>query len=261
MLPQQLFLGITMYDILFAGGIIAALVAFRLLTDKLGMSAKLLNFVLAAGIAAIIVGVFSAVLFQAIYNYQASGVFELSTGTGMTFYGGFIGGVVTFFAVYFGAGHFVLRDREHIRELLTVTNAGACSVIVAHSIGRLGCLCAGCCHGLHAAPPLGWYMEYAGDTVLPTQLYEALFLAGLFLLLTVRVLNRRGYALPIYLAAYGVWRFFIEYLRGDDRGSSLVLWLSPSQLTALCLVACGVALVFVERRLSAARGQHDTTEA
>lgn len=259
MLPQELFLGITMYDILFAGGVVAALVCFRLMTDKLGMSAKLFNFVLAAGVAAIVVGLFSAVLLQAVYNYQASGVFELTTSTGMTFYGGFIGGVVTFFAVYFGAGHFVFRDREHLRELTAVTDPGACSVVVAHSIGRLGCLCAGCCHGLHADPPLGWYMEYAGDTVLPTQLYEALFLAGLFMLLVVRVLNKRGYALPIYLTAYGVWRFFLEYLRGDDRGESLVSWLSPSQLTAVVLVACGVALFFVERRLRAAKKkQHDT---
>lgn len=253
MLPQELFLGVTMYDLLFAGGIVAALVSFRLLTDKLGMSAKLFNFVLAAGVAAIIVGLFSAVLFQAVYNYQESGVFELTTNTGMTFYGGFIGGAVTFFAVYFGAGHFIFRDGEHIRELFAVTNPGACSIMLAHSIGRLGCLCAGCCHGLHAEPPLGWYMAYAGDTVLPTQLYEALFLAGLFMLLTIRVLDHKGYALPIYLAAYGVWRFFIEYLRGDDRGSSLVSWLSPSQLTAVVLVVCGAALFVVEWRFGAGK--------
>ncbi len=255
MLPQELFFGITMYDILFAAGVVAALVTFRVMSDKIGMSAKMLNFVLADGVASILVGVFSAVLFQAIYNYQKTGVFELTANTGMTFYGGFIGGAVTFFAVYFGVGRIVFRDGENLRELFKVTSIGACCVAIAHCLGRLGCLCAGCCYGIHAEPPLGWLMPGVGDTVLPTQLYEAVFLAVMFALLARRTLKRRCYVLPIYLVAYGVWRFALEYIRGDERGNSLVSWLTPSQFTAICLVACGVALFFVERRLGGAKNQ------
>lgn len=247
MLPQDLFLGITMYDLLFAGGVVAALVVFRLVSDRLGMSAKMLNFVLADGVASILVGVFSAVLFQAIYNYQRTGVFELTANTGMTFYGGFVGGAVTFFAVYFGVGHLAFRDGEHLRSLFTVTNIGSCSVAAAHCLGRLGCLCAGCCHGIHAEPPLGWYMQSVGDTVLPTQLYEAIFLAALFVVLVRCTLRRGRYVLPIYLCAYGVWRFALEYIRGDERGSSLVAWLTPSQFTAICLILCGVAFWAIEQ--------------
>lgn len=253
MLPQELFFGITMYDILFAAGVVSALVTFRVMSDKIGMSAKMLNFVLADGVVSILVGVFSAVLFQAIYNYQKTGVFELTGNTGMTFYGGFIGGAVTFFAVYFGVGRMVFRDGENLRELFTVTSIGACCVAIAHCLGRLGCLCAGCCYGIHAEPPLGWFMPGVCDTVLPTQLYEAVFLAVMFALLVRRTLKRGRYVLPIYLAAYGVWRFALEYIRGDERGNSLVSWLTPSQFTAICLVACGVALFFVERRFGGAR--------
>ena len=92
-------------------------------------------------------------------------------------------------------------------------------------------------------------MEFAGDTVLPVQLFESLFLGALFVFLTWRTLHRKRYSFPIYLVTYGVWRFAIEYLRGDDRGSSLVSWLSPSQLTAIVLIICGAALYFVERYL------------
>lgn len=250
MLPQELFFGITMYDILFAAGIVSALVTFRLMSDKLGMSAKMLNFVLADGVAAILAGAISAVLFQAIYNYQKTGVFELTKNTGMTFYGGFIGGAVTFLAIYFGVGRIAFRDGENLRELFRVTSIGACCVAIAHCIGRIGCLCAGCCHGIHAESPLGWFMPGVEDTVLPTQLYEAIFLALMFALLVWRTLRRGRYVLPIYLAAYGAWRFALEYFRGDDRGSSLVSWLTPSQLTAVCLIACSVALFFIERRFS-----------
>ena len=249
MLPNELFLGVTMYDILFAVGLVSALVVFRLFSDRLGVPARLLNFVLATAVAAMLVGVFSSVLFQAVYNYQETGVFRLASDTGMTFYGGFLGGAAAFFAVYFGVGHFVFRDRQHIKYLLTIFNIGACCIAIAHCIGRLGCLCAGCCHGIHADPPLGWYMEFAGDTVLPVQLFESLFLGALFVFLTWRTLHRKRYSFPIYLVTYGVWRFAIEYLRGDDRGSSLVSWLSPSQLTAIVLIICGAALYFVERYL------------
>ena len=43
--------------------------------------------------------------------------------------------------------------------------------------------------------------------------------------------------------AYGVWRFFIEYLRDDYRGTTLVSALTPSQLTAVIMVASGAALM------------------
>ena len=41
---------------------------------------------------------------------------------------------------------------------------------------------------------------------------------------------------------YAVWRFFIEYLRADDRGATVVSFLSPSQLTAVLLFAVGAGL-------------------
>ncbi|MBQ2431188.1 MAG: prolipoprotein diacylglyceryl transferase, partial [Campylobacter sp.] len=44
----------------------------------------------------------------------------------------------------------------------------------------------------------------------------------------------------IYLIAYGVWRFFIEFARGDYRGS-FIPGLSPSQFWSIILVILGVA--------------------
>ena len=43
------------------------------------------------------------------------------------------------------------------------------------------------------------------------------------------------------MGAYGVWRFFIEYFRADDRGQTIVPFLSPSQLVAIVMVLLGVA--------------------
>jgi prolipoprotein diacylglyceryltransferase len=49
--------------------------------------------------------------------------------------------------------------------------------------------------------------------------------------------------MAIYLMAYGVWRFFAEYLRADDRGATVVKFLSPSQLTAILLFLFGAGLM------------------
>lgn len=251
MYPEKIVLGLTMYDILFALGVLGALFVFRFIADKRKTDVKLFNFSLIVGVVAIFCGVLSAVLFQAFYNFGETGIFEINKNTGMTFYGGLIGGAAVFIGLYFGAGHFVFKDKLHLHSFAETADAAAVSIAVAHATGRLGCFFAGCCHGVHAEPPLGVYMEYAGDTVLPVQLYEAIFLYALMTVLLSRHLKGRRYGMPIYMMGYGVWRFFAEYLRGDDRGATFIKFLSPSQLTALLLILGGAALIYIEWRFAA----------
>lgn len=247
MYPYLLFGFLSLYEVFLAAGVISALIVLRILSDKLGFEAKYFNFCLLTGVIAIIGGYGSAVLFQAFYNYAATGIFIINAKTGATFYGGLVGGAVLFLSIYFAAGHFVFRDRLHIINFYPLAGIAACSITAAHSIGRLGCLMAGCCHGV-ASERCGIFMSYPGYRVVPVQLYEAIFLAALFVWFLVRVLRGKGYNLPLYLICYGVWRFFIEYVRGDYRGSTFVSFLSPSQLTALILIAAGAVLFLTEKR-------------
>lgn len=248
MFPDEIFRGITMYDILFSLGILTALILFRVLSDKREIETKLFNFALFTGVAAIAGGAFSSVLFQALYNYGKTGVFVINKGTGMTFYGGLAGGATTFLIIYFIVGHFVFRDGLHLKRLELIADMAACSVSAAHATGRLGCFSAGCCYGIHAEPPLGVYMKYPDDTVLPVQLYESIFLFALSGVLVYRCLKKKKYDMAIYLIAYGIFRFFAEFLRGDDRGSTFIPFLSPSQLTALILVPVGIVVYICEKR-------------
>ena len=69
-----------------------------------------------------------------------------------------------------------------------------------------------------------------------------MFLIALSALLLYRTMHGKG-AVSQYLIAYGVWRFFIEYARADDRGASPIPWLTPSQLTAIVFALAGVAFI------------------
>ena len=52
--------------------------------------------------------------------------------------------------------------------------------------------------------------------------------------------------MPVYMVTYGLWRFVAEYLRADDRGATVVDFLSPSQLISTLLIAGGLVLLAVE---------------
>ena len=75
------------------------------------------------------------------------------------------------------------------------------------------------------------------------QLFEAIFLFALFGYLTWRLIKKKRNNLAVYMMAYGVWRFLAEYMRADDRGATVVKFLSPSQLTAIVLFLLGAGLV------------------
>lgn len=247
MYPNEIIFGLTFYEIFLITGVLAAMVIFRMLSDKTKLDAGLFNFCLGSGVAAIIGGYASAVLFQAFYNFRATGVFEITKNTGATFYGGLIGGAGIFIISYFLIGRFVFRGGIVKREFFHITGIAAPSVTAAHSLGRIGCLMAGCCHGV-ASDTCGIYMAFAGEKVLPVQLYEALFLAALTVLLIFRTLKGKNYNFSIYMIFYGIWRFFIEYLRGDIRGATLISFLSPSQLTALILIFAGIVFWYLEKK-------------
>ena len=130
-------------------------------------------------------------------------------------------------------------------------------VCYMHAWGRLGCFMAGCCHGAPTDSFLGVQFPaespacqlYGVLPVHPTQLYEMglLIVLGLATQFKVPPLHR----IWVYLIAYGTGRFFVEYLRGDNRGAiSLIPPLSPSQHLAILFVIAGGCLAVRHLRLA-----------
>lgn len=261
MLPNPLFWNVHMYGIMMALGIVAVFAVLYLYGKKVDLNLKFLDFCFYNGVFAIACGLGSAVLFQAIYNYidnPAAG-FRLDGSGGMTFIGGLIGGVAVFVGVYWlwRLYHYrkQLEPAGYITDLLPVA---ACCITVAHGFGRLGCFFAGCCYGKETDSWLGVKFPQLPHKVYPTQLYEAIFLFLLFGICSYLTLSKKQkYVMPLYLVCYGVFRFAIEFLRGDQRGQ-FVTGLSPSQFWSVCIVLFGVGLFFVLRAIYAKRERKET---
>ncbi len=242
MFPEVRFLQLDLYTWLSVAGIIAALVIFRVYSDKKQVPAKLQNVCLVLILASIAIGYGFAILFQAVYDFTKSGKFVIDTQTGMTFYGGLIGGSAVFLILYFTVAKKVCGG-EIFRHLNSVSGVAACAISLGHSLGRIGCLMAGCCYGRETDSWIGIYLPAVGAKVIPTQLIESIFLLLLFFALTALLFRTRINGFSVYLIAYGIFRFVIEFFRADDRGGSVIPWLSPSQVWSVILFAVGTAVL------------------
>ncbi len=239
MYPNEILLGLGMYEICIAVGFFLCLLYFRIFADRAKLSATIQNICIFGAVAALIGGYGSAILFQAIYNAIQNGKFEITKNTGATFYGGLIGGIVTFLAVYFIAGRIRLKKGEALQTIPVLSRIAAGSIGVAHACGRIGCLFAGCCHGRVTDAWYGIYHVDLEQKAVPLQLFEAIFLLLLTALMTWRLVKGKKGNLMLYLALYAVWRFVIEFFRADDRGATVVSFLSPSQLVAIGMFLVG----------------------
>lgn len=262
---------LTLYELFILVGVLAAFLLADRMTQKRGFSVALQKIVIVAALAAVVLGYGSAVLFQAFYNFMETGRFEIVNNTGSTFYGGLIGGAAVFLLVYFLAGKRFCKEKEAVKKFPEMLNIGACCVPLAHAFGRIGCLMAGCCHGAETEAWYGINMyaytilstgEEVWHRVVPVQLFESIFLfalAAVLIVLFYKNTGRKKFPLmPVYCAGYGVWRFLIEFARADDRGATIVSFLTPSQLIALILIVVGViyfSLWFFRRRKNASEGE------
>ena len=53
-----------------------------------------------------------------------------------------------------------------------------------------------------------------------------------------------NYNLSLYLISYGIFRFLIEFLRGDERGA-FIKGISPSQFWSIIMIVIGVVLIII----------------
>ncbi len=151
---------------------------------------------------------------------------------------------------------------------------------LAHAFGRMGCFLNGCCYGLPSDMPwaipfrrIPWdtslpvtgslvfrdhlqrFADLTPDShwshpVHPTQLYEALGLVAMCLL--IRWIGKRwhpydGVMVPVYFVMYGTLRFIVEFFRGDHNPTSL-FGLSDQQLFSVAFALFGVVMYFVLAR-------------
>jgi phosphatidylglycerol:prolipoprotein diacylglycerol transferase len=240
MYPHELFFGIHLYGVMIAIGVLACFAVLFLVGKKKAFFPSFLDFTFYTAIASIAIGFFSATLFQATYDYiqNPEGGFHL--GNGFTFIGGLIGGVATFLIIYF------ISRKKISGTLLELLPLAPLCITIAHAFGRIGCAFAGCCYGKITTSAIAMYN--AGAMRIPVQLYEALFLFILFGILAFLYIRKNyKYTMPVYLVAYGIFRFIIEFFRGDDRGELISTIISPSQFWSILMVVIGIALFFVLR--------------
>ena len=184
------------------------------------------------------------------YSQNPREIFSLSTlRSAGVYYGGLI--------LALAASAVYLR-RSGLPGWVTADLA-APGIALGQSIGRLGCLSAGCCYG--KATVLPWAItftdSYAHENVgvplntplHPTQLYESIATLAIFLFLVWRLGRKHfpGQIIGLYLILYSPLRFIIEFFRDDHRGSVLGGALSTSQFIGILTLA-GALIAYIVLR-------------
>ena len=165
---------------------------------------------------------------------------------GLVFFGALIGGII-------GA---MVGIRVAGLNYKNVEMAVVPYIPIGHSIGRVGCVFAGCCYGMEYEGAFAIYYKRSvagavpGQGYFPVQLLEACINIILcFALLKVRTIAKKRFSLlAVYLVFYATARFILEFFRGDKiRG--IYFYISTSQWISLLLLALGSVFLVVRQLL------------
>ncbi|MCD6228047.1 MAG: prolipoprotein diacylglyceryl transferase [Candidatus Omnitrophica bacterium] len=157
---------------------------------------------------------------------------------GFVFYGG----------VFFGLGAFYILTRKRNLDFLKLADILVLALLLGHAIGRIGCFSYGCCYGKPTSSWIGIKFPPSspagslGTKVIPTQLISSLALLCIFLVLWSKrkKTSFKGEIFSLYFILYGIFRFIIEFYRGDPR--SYLGKFSMFQIISLGMIVIGALL-------------------
>jgi phosphatidylglycerol:prolipoprotein diacylglycerol transferase len=116
---------------------------------------------------------------------------------------------------------------------------------LGHAIGRIGCYLNGCCYGCEYDGVFSVNFIVNGITkkVFPTWFFESGFCFVMFIIM--QMLKKEyftGFRTGFYLISYSMFRFLIEYMRGDEiRGKIGIL--SSSQAISIVVLVVGFEIM------------------
>jgi phosphatidylglycerol:prolipoprotein diacylglycerol transferase len=221
---------ITSFGVMVALGALAGLWVFRRELSRAGLPDAALD----AAVYGLVGGLLGAKLLYVFEHLDEGTFFSLFLDRGgMSWFGGFVGGL--------GAGYATIRVKRW--PMLAVLAAATPALAVGQMLGRIGCFLVGDDYGSPTSLPWGVAfprgLPPTTDRVHPTQIYEAIFLAG-FAWVLIRW-RRRGLSdrtvLGRYLLLAGAFRFLLEFVRVNTR--------VVGPLTVAHFFALGVALLGV----------------
>ncbi len=191
------------------------------------------------GLGAMVGGVLGAKIYYLIDHFGdllQDPVAMIFSGSGLTWYGGFIGGTI--------GALWVTRWRRI--PLLELCDISAPLLGLGYAIGRMGCFLNGDDYG--RPTDVAWAMTFPKGTpptntpVHPAQLYEVA--GGLLIYFVLNSLKSKvakpGALFGLYLMFAGVARFLVEFVRTNE---PLLLGATMAQWISFLLFAIGFSMV------------------
>lgn len=242
MLPEINIFGLELqtFGLCFALGFIAAGAVLDRRLKELG---KPTDYATQIVLCALVGGLIGARAYWLADNWEDAGndlLGSIFSGSGLTWYGGAIGGAI---AVLLWAWR---------KGMLNLTLLDLCAVplTLGYAIGRIGCQLSG--DGDYGKAWSGpWAMGYPdgkvptepGETVHPTPIYESIAMGLLaWGLWQLRDRFRPGILFAMYLAGAGLERLLVEFLR---RNPETAIGLTTAQLESLVMMLAGLIWIAV----------------
>jgi len=235
------------YGLMYVFGFIASylLVRYQMEKKAFGISQEVLdNLFVYLMLGLISGGRLGYVLFYdlPIYLNNPLEIFAIWHG-GMSFHGGLLGVLIV--GIIFCWGH--KRSFWKIADLFIVTAP------IGLGLGRIGNFINGELYGRVTSIPWGMIFPKGGPLPRhPSQLYESALEGGVLFIILWFLKDKKlpsGGLLAVFLFAYGIFRFFVEFFREPDQQLGFILGpLTMGQLLSALMIISGIILFFYVRR-------------